>query len=264
MELSSRQIKFLSVLLGILVIVSLILFQKEIKNFFYLISSPFQKSLWGAGQKTSDFFFFVFEMQNFKEENEKLKLRIQELFHENIELKELRMENEVLRDALNLGLEKDFDLQICDVLGRQIGEDYLIINKGLRDGVNKDLPVITQQKVLVGKIGEIYDNFSKIQLLTDKNNSFDVKISDKEIYGLAKGDGNLKLILQLIPKEKDIEIGDQVFTSAEGGIFPQNLLVGEITKIKKSDIEPFQLVEINPALESLDFRSLFIIKSFKK
>lgn len=235
-------------------------FSKEIKNFFYFISSPIQRWLWSAGLKLSDFFATISEIKTLKKENEELKLKIQNLISENSSLKELKKENEILRTALNLGLEKEFELKMARVIGKEISQDYLIIDKGEKDGLEKGLAVITQQKALVGKIGDVYNNFSSVQLLTSKNNSFDVKMSEKEIYGLAKGKGNFKLSLDLIPKEKEIEVGDRLVTSAGGGIFPNGLLVGEISRVKKSDIEPFQEIEIKPTFDVKDLDLLFIIK----
>jgi len=279
MRFSLKKNKILIVVISaILLIISLNFFQREVKNFFYLISAPIQKWLWREGIGISNFFEGILKAKNLRIENEKLKLKNQELLTENIELKELKKENEILREALNLGLEKEFELKICEIIGKEISQDSLIINKGSRDGIEKDLPVITQQKTLVGKIEKVYQNFSKVKLLTAKESTFDVKILEKDynppttlpsearapIFGLAKGKGNLKLILDLIPREKEIVIGDKVFTSAEGGVFPKNLLVGEITEVKKSDVEPFQEIEIKPAIDIKDLEFLFIITNFKK
>jgi len=265
MRFSLKKNKILIVIiLVILLIISLNFFQRGVKNFFYLISEPIQKWLWREGIRVSNFFEGILEIKNLKIENEQLKLKNQELLTENTELEELKKENEALREALNFGLEKEFELKICEIIGKEISQDSLFVNKGSRDGIEKDSPVITQQKTLVGKIEKVYENFSEIKLLTAKENSFSVKVFEKDIFGLARGKGNLKLILDLIPQEKEIVTGDKVFTSAEGGVFPKNLLVGEIIKVKKSDIEPFQEIEIEPAINIKDLESLFIITNFKK
>ncbi|MFQ6049824.1 MAG: rod shape-determining protein MreC [Candidatus Paceibacterales bacterium] len=250
-------------MIAFFVLLNLTSFSKKVKNFFYLISEPIQKWLWKIGMGVSDFFEAISEMKNLKKENEELKSKIQELLAENTALKELKEENEILREALNLGLGEEFVLNLSQVIGKEISKDSLIINRGSVDGITIGLPVITQQKALVGKISEVYENFSKVQLLTLKDNSFDVKISEKEIYGLAKGKGNFKLSLELIPREKEIKIGDKIITVALGGNFPLGLLIGEAQKIKKSDIEPFQTAEIKPAFEIGDLDYLFIITNFK-
>lgn len=119
--------------------------------------------------------------------------------------------------------------------------------------------MITSQRILVGRIGEVLDNFSKIILISNQNSSFDAKIGDSDTYGLVKGKGHFEAWLELIPKEKEVKIGDTVITSALGGIFPKNILVGEISEVQKSDVEPFQKAKINIGADIKGLRSVFII-----
>jgi len=264
MKLSPRvKIGLIIVLLiALFIIVNLTSFSKEIKNFFYLISSPIQKTLWRAGDNLSDFFEAISEIEKLKKENEELLLKNQELGAENARLKELKKENEVLREALEIGLEKEFKLLLAEVIGKDISQDVLLINKGSKDGILKDFPVITQQKALIGRCGEVYENFSKVILISNKESSFDAKISDSDIQGLVKGRGNLKLFLDLIPREKEINEGALVVSTCLGGIFPQGLLVGEIKEVLKSDVQPWQQAEIKPTFDINKLETLFILINF--
>jgi len=263
MEYSKLKIGIILVLLiAFFVILNLNAITKEIKNFFYLISSPIQKTLWQAGGKTSDFFVGFFQAENLKKENEQLQLRVKELISENIKLEALSKENEVLRAALGIGLEKEFKLQVSEVIGKDISQDFILIDKGSEDGIEEGFPVITQQKILIGKISDVYKNFSKVLLISNPKSSFDAKLSNAEVFGVVKGKGNFKIALDLIPQEEEIKEGDQVLTSALGGVFPEGLLVGEITEVKKLDVEPFQTATLLPAFDIREIEKLFIITKF--
>ena len=251
------------VLLIIFFILIFNVFSFEVKNFFYLVSEPIQKKLWSAGATLSNFSSSIFNSQNLKKENEELKKNIQALIVENEFLKELKKENDFLRNALNLGLEKEFNLEVAEIIGKDIAQDYLIIDKGSADGLKGGLVVISQEKVLVGRIEKSYENFSKVQLLTFKNSSFDIEISEG-IFGLAKGNGNFNLLIDLLPKEKEIKTGDKIFTSALAGSFPKGLLVGEVQKVQKLDIESFQKAEVKIAFDVGATNFVFIIKGLKK
>lgn len=259
-------------ILAILVIVALNFFQKPVRNFFYLISAPIQKTFWRAGDRVSDFFETISDIKNLKKENEDLKLKIQSLLAENVQLLEFKKENETLRVALNLGLEKQFNLTFAEVIGKDISQDSLIIDKGSDDGILKGQPVITQEKTLVGKINEVYKNFSKVMLISHKDSSFDGKILDTsnqnefgtgraEITGLVKGSGNFKIFFDLVPRDEEIKKEDIIMTTAVGGIFPEGLLVGEIKEVEKSDLEPFQKAEISPFFDIKEVNYLFIVVS---
>lgn len=253
-----RRIIIIFLIIGSLVIF-INIFQKEVKNFFYLISSPFQKTLWRAGDSTSDFFTGIFQSKVLTEENNGLRQKVQQLLSEVSFLKELKVENEFLRKALNLGLANDFEMKMAEIIGKDVSQDSLIINLGKKDGIIAGSPVIISEKVLVGRIGEVLEDFSKVVLITSKESSFDAKVLEKDIHGLAKGRGDLTLALEFLPKEKEIKEGDFIVTSALGGIFPQGLLIGQVKEVLKSDLEPFQKIKLAPAFKINDLDIVFVI-----
>ena len=234
----------------------------KIKNFFYLISSPFQKVLWDLGHKTLDIFSTIGEVRNLKRENEELKIKNEELTSQKVQLAELKKENEILRETLGLGLEKEFKLILSDVIGKDISQDFILIDKGVSDGISQGMAVITPQKTLVGRVSEVYANFSRVILISSEKSSFDAEVQERDVSGVVKGKGNFKIYMDLIPQEKEIKEEDIVITSPLGGVFPKGLLVGQISKILKSDINPFQQVQVGPAFDIRRTESLFIIISY--
>ena len=247
-------------LLVLLVVFNFTGFSTNIKNFFFSLSSPVQKSFWQGGKNVSDFLAGVFNAGALKKETEGLRLENQELLARIAVLSELEKENEVLRQALGLGLEKEPELILARVMNKDISQDSVLINKGEKDGVAEGMTVITGQKVLVGRVGSVYDRFSEVVLISNKDSSFGASIVERDIDGIIRGKGSSNLSLDLIPREKEIFDNDVVITSALGGIYPHGLLVGQVKTIKKSDVDPFQSADIRPAFEvnSLDY--LFIIQ----
>jgi len=255
-------IVFLVLLIGVFVALNLTGFAKNIKNFFYSFSAPVQKTFWQVGKNTSDFLGGILEINTIKKELDFLRAENQELLSEIVVLKELKKENETLREGLNMELQKDFKLEIVQVISKDISQDSILINKGQKEGIVKGMPVITSQKVLWGRIGEVYNDFSEVILISNKQSSFDAKISDKEVFGVVRGKGNQELYLDLIPKEKEVAKEDLVIATALGGIFPQGLLVGKVKDVRRTDIEPFQTAEIEPQFDLKNLNYLFIITDF--
>ncbi|NCS99840.1 rod shape-determining protein MreC [Candidatus Parcubacteria bacterium] len=231
----------------------------RVKNFFYLVSEPAQKWLWQKGNNLSIFFETISEIKSLKKELEDEKLKNKTLMSENLALIELKKENEILRKALEIGFKKDFKSIFAQVIGKDVSQDSILIDQGSKDGIKVGLPVISQQKTLVGKISQVYENFSKVMLISNKESSFDAKITDTETYGIVKGKGNFELYFDLVPKDQKISEGDFLVTSALGGVFPPGLLIGEIKEIKNSDVELFQKAEIKPAFNIKELEFLFVI-----
>ena len=194
----------------------------------------------------------------------KKNLENQELLSQVVALGNLKKENKTLREALGIELQKDFKLTLSQIIGKDISQDLILIDKGAKDGIAEDMPVITEQRVLIGRISEVYEGFSKVMLISHKGSSFDAKIQkeEKDITGVIRGQGSFRILLDLIPSEENLVQEDIVVTSVLGGIFPERLLVGKIKQIKRSDVEPFQQAEIEAFFDISQIETLFIILEF--
>jgi len=273
MWLNKKNTKILSITLIIVIVLFLIVLQTPVRSFFYSASSPLQKWFWSKGLENSGLWSAFFNAESLKIENQGLESENKFLLSRIVELNQFRDENERLREALDLGLADYFNLLETNILSKDIVNDVILINKGEEDGISKGMPVITFQKILVGEIDEVYNTSSHVRLITDYKMKFSVEIEDAEIQALAKGQGNQKIILDLIPKDKELINGALVITSdplagrtsgepkdggPEGG-FPKGLLVGEIAKIEKTDLTPFQKAEVSAFFNIHEASTLLVI-----
>jgi len=259
-RLEKKQIAFFLAIIFLILILNF--YSSQARNFFYFLSQPFQKIFWQSGSKLSSFFDFILERRNLKRENEILKIQNQKLQVLAWKAKVLEEENQELKKALDLKLEKDFKLLLVKVIAKDPNQDEILIDRGKKDGIKPGQSLILAQKVLVGKIEKVYPNFSKASLISKRGLVFDAKTLNQEIKGVIKGQGNLSLIFDLIPRDKKIEKGEILFTIPLSKIFPEGLLIGEIKKVKKSDLEPFQQAEVLPYFDLDQIENLFIITDF--
>jgi len=237
-------------------------FLNNFKGFFYSISQPIQKPLWQAGNSVSGFLKGIFQGGKIKEENEKLKADYENLLSQNIAIDELKKENEFLRKALELGLNEEFKLVLAEVISKDISQDSILINKGLKDGLSQGMTVITEQKVLLGRVSEVFDKFSRVILISNQESFFPVTIQAAQATGIVRGKGKGQLSLEEIPQNKEIKEDDIILTTSLGGNFPKGLLVGKVKNIKTSDTEPFQKTEIHSFLNIEDVKTVFAVTSF--
>ena len=253
---------WLGLIVLVLVFVLLNVFQKEMRGFFYSFSAPIQKVFWRAGDSTSNFFLGIFISGNLKERIDQLEASNQKLLSQIVSLREYEQENQSLKKALEVELQKEFKLSLAQIISKDISQDSILINKGEKDNISKNMPVITEEKVLVGRVIEVYNKFSKVMLISNKNSSFDAKRPGSLISGVIKGMEHEGLFFDLIPSEAEVNEGDIICTSSISGIYPEGLLVGKIKSIRKSDIESFQQAEIEPSFNLSSVENLFIITEF--
>jgi len=261
----SKRIKtgvIIILLIGFFAVLNLTGFSKNIKNLFYSTSSPIQRSLLGLGNSVSNFFQGMSKNGNLVEENTELNLKIEELLSENAKLKELKSENDFLRQALNIDLQKDFSLVLANALGKDVSPDFILIDKGEKDGIQKGFIAITQRKSMLGKISEVYENYAKIMLISDKNSKFAAKISETDILGEVKGEGNSRIFLDRISLDEEIKEGDLIVTVPSSDRIPGGILFGKIKEVKKNPVETFQQAEIDPAFNIQNLDKVFIVVNF--
>ncbi|MDP2927174.1 MAG: rod shape-determining protein MreC [bacterium] len=263
----SKRMKFIVLLVAlaaILLMINYLGLDGRIKNVLFSVSSPLQNILWEQGQKTNSFLETIREIGEIKKKSEELELKNQELKAEIARLNGLKSENETLRKALNLGLEREFQLLMANVTGKDPFSDVLLIDKGSDNGLTAGSAVITPEKVLIGLVQEVFPGFSRVSLLSDKKSlvSAQVQAENEEIVGVAKGQGNFKIAFNLIPQDKKIRTGDLLVTTTLGNFFPKGLLIGEIVQVDESDVKPFQTAQVKPAFDIENLKVLFVITGF--
>ena len=201
-------------------------------NFFVM---PVQNGLtylknWMSG---NDAFFT--NVGNLKEENKQLKEENAKLQESLRELEITKSENETLKEYVNL---KDKYSEFTTVPGYVINKDAsnysntIIINVGKKDGVEVNMPVISENG-LVGHVISVTDTTAKVQTIIDTSSSISCTLTSSRDTIVAKGtlEANSMLKATYIPTEATLMQGDTLETSGIGGIYPKGILVGTIDKV---------------------------------
>jgi len=247
------------VLAAFLAALTLLIFNKPIKNIYLTASIPLQQNFFKKGNAIYDFFDYFKNAAKFQKENQDLRKKIADLESKNIELEFIKKENQDLKQALNLEITEKYKLISTQIIKKEIDRDVILINKGEIDGVLPDMTVITPENILVGKVMNVSKNTSQVQLLSDNGFAYNIKFQHQKIDTLGKGAGNGKILLELLPKEEIIDQEDNIISSNTGGIFPEGFLIGKISKIEKKDVDPFQKIQITPLYKYKENYNLFLI-----
>lgn len=256
-----------SFFLALVIIIGLIFLNfpsisSKIKNFLYSISSPIQKSLDNFTRQIKKSWNFLDSLDNISKENIHLEERIEELMAQNVELKEIEKENQLLRSYLNLPVRQRYQVDLANIIGRDFQglEKYILIDKGELTGVKKNLPIIAFENILIGRVTEVFEDFSKVLLVTSSNSKIPAIIQESRVEGLIKGSEGDTLFMDLVSKDVKVEKNQTIITSGIGGDFPKGILIGKISKIESTESKMFQRIEVEPAVETEQLERVFIIK----
>ncbi len=196
-----------------------------------------------------------------EEENTRLKAELNRLREEQQKYQEALLENRRLRELLSLK-EKDHGyVTAARVIARGADQwsNTFVLDKGLSDGVTKDMTAITP-KGLIGKISGVSNSYSYLLLLTDLNFSAAVRLQESRREGIISGMGLRKCQLKYIPPEEEVKIGNIVITSGLDSLFPQGIPVGYISKVDKKGAGLFQNIEVTPFEDNSKVEEVAIIK----
>lgn len=234
------------------------------KNLFSQITSPIEKIFKKGGEGIYNFFKVFTSIKNLRIENIYLKEENQKLLSENTRLKEIERENQILRQQLNLASSWQLDLTSASVIGRNpenLGQ-YLQIDKGIKDGIRKNMPVISSQGALVGRIFESLNKTAFVLLITDPNSSVAALVQESRADGLIRGEYGLGLKMEKISQDQVADKENLVISSGLSGEFPKGLIIGQIEEVKQADNQVFQEAKVRPAADFQHLEYIFVITKY--
>lgn len=265
----SRSKKFFIILLVLFFSFVLIFFsfQKLLaypNSFLNLFVSSATRPVWSFSGKVSHFFSSVFNIRNVYSDNDYLKDQNQKLVAENSYLKDMIKEKYVIEKARDLQNQDNFDWQIGRIIGMdyQNWSSYVIIDIGSESGIKVDMPVVTENKLLIGKIVEANDKFSKVSTIFNPSIKVAVRTQDSEAFGILSGDYTKNLSMDLVAKDKTLNLGEVVLTSGKDGIFPANLVIGQLKNFEIKPENLFQVANIKSELDVYGLDRVLVLTKF--
>ncbi len=201
----------------------------------------------------------IFELER---ENEVLRKLNVTLLDEVSRLREAKLENARLRELLGLKEKIKYKFVSSDVIGKtlHLQRNTITLNVGKNNGVNVDMPVISEQGI-VGRIVAVSSNYSIAQLLLNKDFRTSVKIQRSRVDGILGWDGTDRLMVKNVSKKQDVKVGDAAITSEYSKIFPPDIKVGVVISVDENPVTLFKDILIEPSVDFTRLEQVFVITS---
>ena len=216
----------------------------------------------------NDFIDSVNDLSNTYQENQSLKQKIDTIHELEVQLSELKRDNQKMKETLKLqDTLNDYTLVNATVIARNpdTWRDVITINKGSNDGIQPQMSVMSDNG-LVGKVMDVNPTSARVALLSNADNTL-VRVAamiqnEKEpIYGTITGydDKSNMLVMSQIQATQDINVGDKVVTSGLGGISPNSLYIGTVEEVAMDRFGLYKEVKIRPAADTNDVRYVTVV-----
>jgi rod shape-determining protein MreC len=209
--------------------------------------APLEKGIvWcqsGLGNLWSNYVY----LRGVRQENRDLKFEIERLRLEQVRLTDDAQQARRLQALLGFKEQYIAQTVAAQVIGSSGSEQSrsIYIDKGTRNGVEKDMAVITADGV-VGKVLRAFGSTSQVLLINDQSSGVGVILDKSRLQGVVKGTSAGEVILENVMTDEPVGLGERVVTSGGDQIFPKGLTVGTVMKVSPG-ADLFLNIRLKPA-----------------
>jgi rod shape-determining protein MreC len=241
-------------------------------GYFGRASTLFSGSLLGIQEWISvrflaiqDFMTAPRESATLIQRNAELEAEVARLQAEVITLEQKVAETDVLSALVDFSTANPENTYMAAaVIGRDPSPflHYVIINRGSNDGIQRGMPIVTDQG-LVGQVDAVIANAARVMLITDPASAVNVRLQNSKTDAMLLGSLTGDLSLDMISQDATVEAGDVVLTSGLGGGYPPDIVVGQIVNVRKLDYELFQQATVQSVVDFTRLQIVLVITNFR-
>jgi rod shape-determining protein MreC len=205
------------------------------------------------------------DLARLRQRNIDLEAEVSDLQSEIIDLKQQIAETRVLSALVEFArVHPENRYLAAAIIGRDPSPfvKYVIINRGSDGSLRSGMPVVTSQG-LAGRIAAVTAGAARVELITDPSSSVNIRLEPSGAQAVLLGSLSGELTLDLIPQNASVNVGDLVLTSGLGGNFPGNILIGQITSVRRRETDLFQGASVQPVVDFSRLEIVLLITNFR-
>ena len=179
---------------------------------------------------------------------------------------DIQVNVEIKKDNYSLSFDNYSDKESKIITYQTLLNDNITIDKGEKDGIQVDMPVIVADG-LIGKVVKTSTFNSTIRLLTANNSndkiSVKIKNEDNYIYGILSkyNEKNNNYIIEGITQNIEIKQDALVTTTGMGDIYPSGIIIGKVKGITTDNFDLSKVLEIE---SNVNFDAINYVKVLKR
>ena len=196
-------------------------------------------------------------VQSLEEEN--LKLIATNQFVEKLAIDNNRLNS--LWSAKNVDKER-FLISKKNFLSSNEFQPLLVIDIKRNQNIDIDSAIVSEQG-LVGRINNLGFSSAEVMLVQDVRSSIPIISSNSSLHATLSGMGiGRNGELKFVKKTAEFSVGEQIYTSGFGEIFPEGMLVGEIVSVSDPIDSDFLKVDVMFASNPIN-QDYFLIYNYE-
>nr|WP_318707493.1 rod shape-determining protein MreC [uncultured Treponema sp.] len=274
---SKFKFRFQELLFIILVVASSVMlsfssggFIINFKNVGFTIFSTIEKGVATVSFYVKDAIDGVVKLVNLSKEYDELTEKLKDYEYMQRTNAAIRKENARLKEQLGFADSIQQKTIPANIISR--GADNLhttlIIDKGSKDGIKKNMSVVAIQNGNIGVVGKVVSvgyNTAQIMNIFNSSCSISARMQNTRDIGLVTGNGteDKPLSMKYIKKRviSELHFGDIVVTSGENGNYVKEIPIGTISKVSILDYDTSLDIEIEPVINFSRLESVMVVSN---
>jgi rod shape-determining protein MreC len=241
-------------------------FLKPVNAVATVVLAPFAAVINGAANGVGDTLSGVVQGPHLRAENQQLKQQIATLISRNQTMQEAMHENAYLLalfhfDRLNPAL--DFlTARVIDNDPNTLGQ-YVVIDRGSRNGVHLGMSVVSQDSYFAGTVVAVVPNAARVQLMTNPSSTVGAYDEQTRAQGIVFGQYGDLPQLRIVPTSARLRVGDFIRTSGQANLFPRGILLGQVVSVHRQNVQQLQSAVIKPATDFGSMEVVQVVRNFR-
>ncbi len=143
--------------------------------------------------------------------------------------------------------------------------NYIMLNRGTKHGIEQDMGVITSNGV-VGVVIGVSKNFSTVMSVLHKDSKISARIKkNKQLANVVWNEIDYHHgTLEDIPTHLQLSVGDTIVTSGNSLIFPEGIIIGTITEYQSKEGENLNSATIKFTNDFNALYHVYVIQNLKR
>jgi rod shape-determining protein MreC len=203
-----------------------------IRSWVVGLVAPPERVLHGTGKGLRGMWTNYVDLIHVRQQDKDLKAELDRLRLQEDSLAEDARQAQRLQVLLGFREKYIYKTVAAQVIGTSGTEQsqVLLIDKGSRDGIKPDMPVITPDGI-VGKTRDVFRHTSQILEISDATSGAGVILEKTRIRGVLRGDTWGQPEMVNVSPDDRIQRGEAVLTSGGDAIYPRGLAVGTVDRV---------------------------------
>jgi len=227
-----------------------------------VIFSPLARSLHSFGAGIASELGVVGSARNLASDNAKLRKENADLRSALASASAGSTELAAIRKELGLRELSGKRLVPADVISTQPDSyrSFITINRGSSDGLAPGMAVVVDG-TLVGTVNQVSSLTSKVLVTTDPT----FKVTGQVLAGGSGATGTVRgsigggLLMEKIPQDLKISVGDTVITSGLGGNIVKGYSLGTVQLVARADNGVFQSARLSTPVQIGRLQTVFVV-----